>query len=893
MSELWELNTMDRRYSIPPSTISEPRPPQQTRSGSTLPSTCDDLHAWSIYRQNLNSDFTDSALGSQEKAPLPYGNFQLRESTVHSILNNPRYGPKSELGSNMFTYLKFGLPRVFPPAAPGREGSSGYDSSDDGGGGGRGRGGASSIGRGDRYTRSKSNPDLLAARDWNSPVPTREVRTKSSSEANLLAADNYYRERRGMGGGVASRLGGSQMSITSRHSRRSRQQGAIFNQPNTTYTPHAHRPHAPNLTTQNHDGTPHRDPPMLNDKLFPRDNPWAEEVGGVGMKTPHLQIRGLVYETHGHGGRTHLLDNISLEARGGEVLAVLATSESEGSCLLDALANRHARWGGRLRGDFIFNGNHTSPAKVAARSSYVQQDVNFCPDMSVRQTLLLHSFFRSCGDVTRVREVKARINGLINDLGLEQVRHTRVKDLTLSERRRLNVACHLLLETDVVLLDQPTRGMDIFDTFFLVEYLRQWACRGRIVVLTIQPPTYEIFTMISRVALISTGRLMYFGRRREMLPYFAFIEYPCPAYKNPSDYYLDLVTLDDLSAEARLESSQRVEMLAETFRRRQEALSDPGPPLPLPPKVRKENLCLQLLGLWIRAMIYQFPYNMMNWLAMTLVAGIMSVVVGAVYWDVRSSMQQHQDNVNNRANFHYVMATLALWPVLLMAISEVWRDKPAVARDVADGLYSKGIYILTKICYSFLAAGGTFLAYILPAYSMAGFPTAEEFYVYLGYMLLYLCAVRALAIAAACVFDSRHAAAMTTGFILTVATLGSGFTLHSMDISLWAWPTLWWSPVRWLLHEVERQEFENTDEFLCDRNPVLQDSLSAIQRKAPCGVVTGTQALRYMGLEEPKLPGALYPAVFLLAAYLCGQIVTVIAFIASKKPNRVKKYRTE
>ena len=30
---------------------------------------------------------------------------------------------------------------------------------------------------------------------------------------------------------------------------------------------------------------------------------------------------------------------------------------------------------------------------------------------------------------------------------------------------------------------------------------------------------------------------MYYGKRREMLPYFAFIEYPCPAYKNPADYY--------------------------------------------------------------------------------------------------------------------------------------------------------------------------------------------------------------------------------------------------------------------------------------------------------------------------------------------------------------------
>ena len=133
-----------------------------------------------------------------------------------------------------------------------------------------------------------------------------------------------------------------------------------------------------------------------------------------------------------------------------------------------------------------------------------------------------------------------QIDALIEDLGLSQVKHTRVADLTTSEKRRLNVACHLQLDTDIVILDQPTDGMDIFDTFFLVEYLRQWAARGRIVVLTLQPPTYEILTMISKVMLLSTGRVMYYGKRREMLPYFAFIEYPCPAYKNPSDYYRKL-----------------------------------------------------------------------------------------------------------------------------------------------------------------------------------------------------------------------------------------------------------------------------------------------------------------------------------------------------------------
>ncbi len=101
-----------RRYGSPASE-SGPPPPAQPPAGFPpgFPSTSEDLHAWSIYRQNLNSDFTDSALGSSEKSPMPYGNFHLRETTMQSILNNPKYGPRSELGANMYTYLKFGLPR--------------------------------------------------------------------------------------------------------------------------------------------------------------------------------------------------------------------------------------------------------------------------------------------------------------------------------------------------------------------------------------------------------------------------------------------------------------------------------------------------------------------------------------------------------------------------------------------------------------------------------------------------------------------------------------------------------------------------------------------------------------------------------------------------------------
>jgi ABC-type multidrug transport system ATPase subunit len=209
----------------------------------------------------------------------------------------------------------------------------------------------------------------------------------------------------------------------------------------------------------------------------------------------------------------------------------------EGTALCNILANNLNKWKSQVRGNIVLNGVTIDPSKLQDRVAYVKTDNNFAPDMSVRQTMLFHAFLREPGTHSRARDTKGRISALIEDLGLAQVRHTRVRDLTFSEKQRLNVACHLLLDADIVVLDQPTRGMDIFDTFFLVEYLRQWAGRGRIVILTLLPPTYEILTMISKIVLISMGKLMYYGKRREMLPYFAFIEYPCPAYKNPADYY--------------------------------------------------------------------------------------------------------------------------------------------------------------------------------------------------------------------------------------------------------------------------------------------------------------------------------------------------------------------
>lgn len=97
---------MDRKYQPPPPSD---LPHPQGRM------TKDDLHQWSIYRQNLTSSIAESVLaplvGGRSNGPLPYGNFQMHDQSIESVLHQGRQDDYL-LGDKGDIYLKFGLPRV-------------------------------------------------------------------------------------------------------------------------------------------------------------------------------------------------------------------------------------------------------------------------------------------------------------------------------------------------------------------------------------------------------------------------------------------------------------------------------------------------------------------------------------------------------------------------------------------------------------------------------------------------------------------------------------------------------------------------------------------------------------------------------------------------------------
>ncbi|XP_011499195.1 PREDICTED: ATP-binding cassette sub-family G member 8 isoform X2 [Ceratosolen solmsi marchali] len=819
-SEAWEL---ERRYSVPGAL--------DTR-GLEVPGApaSEDLHAWSIYRQNLNSDFTDSALGSAEKSPLPYGNFQLRDSTVQSILRHPRYGPRSPLANNSYTYLKFGLPRVLPPSnlRSGRDaGSSGYDSSEEG----RVRAAASGrvsafaclpsmrSARSDPDFRNNVSPQHNHHHHILKPV-NRESRMRSASEANLLQTTTSP----------------TAISLSPRPMTNRRHSIAPID-PGHVYDRHPAHILPPQLLQQSmhHQQQQQMQPPQH----------------------PHLQMRGI--EANGRlikSGATYLR-GINLEAGAGDILAIMSTSEREGTLIMETISGRR-----RIRrGDILLNGRPVSDKTLRSSVAYLSADTpeaGLSPGLTAFQCL---SFYRLVRGATGVSYLETE--SILQELGLEATKHCLVSSLTCSESRRLALACRLIEGTQILSLDKPTRGLDIFDAFFLIEYLRQWALRAqRLVFLTLHPPTYEILTMLSRVALTSGGRLMYSGPRRDILPYFALAEFPCPPFKNPSDYYLDLVTLDDLSAEAMLESSQRIEHLAELARARLPPLSDPGPPGPLPSSNLGANIFVQTYALFLRKLVYSQPWNTAMLFRKIFVATSLSVVLGSIFWDVSNDANLH---LRDRIGFHYASLGILFWPLNLLGIVETIKCRAGVERDIEHGLYNRFVYIVVELICSLPSWSLIYVSYLAPAFAMTGLHLAsshaadsglistdenlESLWRYLNVGLVYLLFQHFLCIlfTRLCGSSWTFLALLISGIAIGETTLGAGLTLH-LD-NLYPWYGLV-SPLRWVfstllppLHSPELMaRLKNCKAKQIQRQDIITQSA--------CEMPDGALALREIALNN-------------------------------------------
>jgi len=220
-----------------------------------------------------------------------------------------------------------------------------------------------------------------------------------------------------------------------------------------------------------------------------------------GSVAPAIEVAGLVKR---YGGRA-VLDGVDLRVAPGEIVALLGPNGAGKTTLVEIVEGYRAADGGSVR--VLGQAPAAGGPALRARVGLMLQAGGLDPRSTPRDVLRLYAAFHAGG-----RDPEA----LLGLVGLAGVAGTRVRRLSGGERQRLALALALVGEPEVLLLDEPTAGMDPEarrTTRTLIAGLR---AEGRAILLTTHD-LVDVERLADRVLILHEGRIRAEGSPDELM----------------------------------------------------------------------------------------------------------------------------------------------------------------------------------------------------------------------------------------------------------------------------------------------------------------------------------------------------------------------------------------
>lgn len=117
-----------------------------------------------------------------------------------------------------------------------------------------------------------------------------------------------------------------------------------------------------------------------------------------------------------------------------------------------------------------------------------------------------------------------------------------------------------------MILDEPTSGLDAFTAYNVLKLVKDMCLKRNIAVLmTLHQPRTDILDLIDNFLLLSAGRTVFYGALGSALDHFKGLGFIIPTSTNPSDFFLDVISLDQRSAESLESSKKRIEKFGQSW----------------------------------------------------------------------------------------------------------------------------------------------------------------------------------------------------------------------------------------------------------------------------------------------------------------------------------------
>jgi ABC-2 type transport system ATP-binding protein len=200
-------------------------------------------------------------------------------------------------------------------------------------------------------------------------------------------------------------------------------------------------------------------------------------------------------------GSVHAVDDLNLSVKSGQVFGFLGPNGAGKSTTIKLLTTLIPPSSGSL--SILGIDAVAEPLKIRHKIGVVLQQPSYEPTLSVEKSLEKYGMMWNVPKIIR----KKRLEQLLNDFDLIEIRKKRNEDLSIGQRRRVQVAREFMHDMELLFLDEPTVGLDPSARRKLLDYLKNKVKTG----LTIFYTTHilsEAEYLCDQIAIIDKGKIV-------------------------------------------------------------------------------------------------------------------------------------------------------------------------------------------------------------------------------------------------------------------------------------------------------------------------------------------------------------------------------------------------
>jgi ribose transport system ATP-binding protein len=200
------------------------------------------------------------------------------------------------------------------------------------------------------------------------------------------------------------------------------------------------------------------------------------------------------------------LDGVSFAIRRGEIHTVAGENGAGKSTLMKILSGWYPPDEGRI----LFKGAPIEvpdpSAALALGISTVYQELMLCENLTVVENVYLGRELRRRASIDWA-QMHRRAGALLDSCGVRISTHALVKSLPIAQRQIVEIAKAINLNTEVLILDEPTSSLTVNETRVLFENLRKFKARGMTVIF-ISHRLEEVFEVTDRISVLRDGKYL-------------------------------------------------------------------------------------------------------------------------------------------------------------------------------------------------------------------------------------------------------------------------------------------------------------------------------------------------------------------------------------------------